>query len=173
MGSPYKKSWIGKNAGLTLNMEGDHQKGKRTHCIVMIANTLPQCVTKPGPFQARFMRMRFFSRIKKLDEARIIATLSGCMKRRIELIQEEKKKKKKRLKSDMKVHTQFSHGGLDRKRSQTSCTGPQRHRLVSQSKLHGKGGKRGDTGRNLQNSHEPDRQNNSCSPKSRVPHYKE
>ena len=57
---------------------------KKNVPIIMIANELPKSILSKGPLQARFMRMTFFSRISKLDEARVIATfLWGCIQRRL------------------------------------------------------------------------------------------
>jgi len=49
----------------------------------MIANKLPQIMTRHGPFRARFYRIRFSTSIEQLEEERIIATLYGCMVRRM------------------------------------------------------------------------------------------
>lgn len=56
---------------------------RRNIPVVMIANKLPQAVKNDGPFKARFFRLRFHSRIRNLKEERVIATLWGCMQRRI------------------------------------------------------------------------------------------
>lgn len=57
---------------------------KRNVPIVMIANRLPHALKSDGPFKARFLRLRFHSNIRNLEEKRIIATLWGCMQRRIQ-----------------------------------------------------------------------------------------
>ena len=49
----------------------------------MIANRLPNAFTKDGAFKARFFRLRFHTRMGNLEEERVIATLWGCMQRRI------------------------------------------------------------------------------------------
>lgn len=51
--------------------------------IVMIANKLPSVMSQHGPFRARFMRLRFLSQIQNLEEARVVATLRGCIERRM------------------------------------------------------------------------------------------
>lgn len=56
---------------------------QRNAPIIMIANRMPWNVKKPGPMQERFMRLRFTSNIPMLQEERIIATLWGCLYRRI------------------------------------------------------------------------------------------
>jgi len=56
---------------------------RRNIPVVMIANKLPQAVKNDGPFKARFIRLRFHSKIRNLKEERVIATLWGCMQRRI------------------------------------------------------------------------------------------
>ena len=58
-------------------------KKKRNVPIIMIANKLPQIMASHGPFRARFYRIRFSSNIEQLEEERIVATLYGCMVRRI------------------------------------------------------------------------------------------
>lgn len=52
--------------------------------IIMVANSLPKCLCQKGPFPERFMRMKFTTNIKNLEEERIIATNRGCMRRRQE-----------------------------------------------------------------------------------------
>jgi len=37
----------------------------------------------PNPFRSRFIRLRFSSQIPDLDEGRLIATLWGCVRRRV------------------------------------------------------------------------------------------
>lgn len=54
--------------------------------IIMIANNMPRCLSKEGPFQERFMRLRFQSNLWELKEERVIATLWGCIKRRVNQI---------------------------------------------------------------------------------------
>lgn len=49
----------------------------------MIANKLPKSMRDHGPFRARFYRVRFSSTLEQLKEDRLIATLYGCMVRRI------------------------------------------------------------------------------------------
>ena len=56
---------------------------KRNVPVVMIANRLPRAIMNDGPFKARFLRLRFHSNIRNLEEKRVIATLWGCMQRRI------------------------------------------------------------------------------------------
>lgn len=53
--------------------------------IVMIGNQLPNCIKENGPFHARFHRMPFFTNIYDLREERVIATLNGCIRRRLGL----------------------------------------------------------------------------------------
>jgi hypothetical protein len=53
--------------------------------IVMIGNKLPNCIKENGPFRARFHRMPFFTNIYDLREERVIATLNGCIRRRLGL----------------------------------------------------------------------------------------
>lgn len=58
---------------------------KKCHVpIVMIGNTLPKGIKTKGPLQERFIRLRFANVIEHLDESRLIATLWGCIKRRVE-----------------------------------------------------------------------------------------
>jgi hypothetical protein len=57
---------------------------KKNVPIIMIANELPKSRLSKGPLQARLMRMTFFLRISKFDEAGVIATfLWGCIQRRL------------------------------------------------------------------------------------------
>lgn len=60
-----------------------HKKGNPP--IVMISNNLPASTNgrDQRPFRARYIRIRFSSKIHDLDEARIIATLRGCITRRV------------------------------------------------------------------------------------------
>ena len=58
-------------------------KKRKNVPIVMIANKLPTGMRQEGPFRARFLRLRFSSNIKNLEEERIIATLWGCIQRRL------------------------------------------------------------------------------------------
>lgn len=58
-------------------------KKKRNVPIIMVANSLPQLMSHHGPFRARFFRLRFSSQIPSLEEERVLATLYGCMLRRI------------------------------------------------------------------------------------------
>lgn len=58
-------------------------KKKKNVPIIMIANKLPQIMTRHGPFRARFYRIRFSTSIEQLEEERVIATLYGCMERRM------------------------------------------------------------------------------------------
>jgi len=58
-------------------------KKKRNIPIVMIANKLPAAMKEHGPFRARFYRLLFKTNIDKLEEERIVATLWGCIQRRI------------------------------------------------------------------------------------------
>lgn len=51
--------------------------------IIMVANNMPWKVKTPGPMRERFLRLRFHSQIDNLQEERIIATLWGCVFRRI------------------------------------------------------------------------------------------
>ena len=51
--------------------------------IIMIANELPRGVCFKGALRERFMRLRFINVINELDEGRIIATLFGCIRRRL------------------------------------------------------------------------------------------
>jgi len=57
-------------------------KKKKNVPIIMIANKLPYIMQHHGPFRARFMRVRFTTKIKDMKEERIIATLYGCILRR-------------------------------------------------------------------------------------------
>lgn len=51
--------------------------------IVMIANNIPASAEKPGPMQARLLRLPFTTSIKNIKEERVIATLWECIERRI------------------------------------------------------------------------------------------
>lgn len=55
--------------------------------IVMIANKLPQGMKGEGPFRERFIRLQFSTHIEDLEEERVIATLWGCVKRRLNQIE--------------------------------------------------------------------------------------
>lgn len=56
---------------------------KRNVPIVMIANLLPRKLLREGAFQERFMRLPFSTQIDDIQEERIIATLWGCIRRRL------------------------------------------------------------------------------------------
>lgn len=53
----------------------------------MIANKLPQGMKGEGPFRERFIRLQFSTHIEDLEEERVIATLWGCVKRRLNQIE--------------------------------------------------------------------------------------
>jgi len=56
----------------------------------MIANELPECVAANGPFHERFMVLHFRERVNDLQEERVVATLWGCIQRRMERMNLEK-----------------------------------------------------------------------------------
>lgn len=56
---------------------------QRNAPIIMIANHMPWNLKQSGPMQERFLRLRFMSNIPVLQEERVIATLWGCLYRRI------------------------------------------------------------------------------------------
>lgn len=56
---------------------------RRNLPIIMMSNTLPQLMKEDNAFRARYFRIRFTSQIKRIEEERVIATLYGCMVRRI------------------------------------------------------------------------------------------
>jgi len=60
---------------------GVFQKRKNVP-IVMIANKLTASMKEEGPLRTRFVRLRFSSNIKGLEESRVIYTLWGCIQRR-------------------------------------------------------------------------------------------
>lgn len=51
----------------------------------MVANNLPASTNgiDQGSFRGRYIRLRFSSKIPDLDEGRLIATLWGCIRRRV------------------------------------------------------------------------------------------
>lgn len=49
--------------------------------IIVIANVIPEGMRDQGALQERFMRLLFTSRIEELEE---LATLYGCIQRRLE-----------------------------------------------------------------------------------------
>lgn len=51
--------------------------------VIMVANKLTRRIREGGPMQERFIRIRFMTNIQEIKEERIIATLWGCIKRRI------------------------------------------------------------------------------------------
>lgn len=51
--------------------------------VIMVANKLTRRIREKGPMQERFIRMRFITNIQEIQEERIIATLWGCIKRRV------------------------------------------------------------------------------------------
>jgi len=53
---------------------------KRNVPVVMIANRLPRAIMNDGPFKARFLRLRFHSNIRNLEEKRVIANLWAACK---------------------------------------------------------------------------------------------
>lgn len=69
--------------------------------IIMIANMLPERVKRRGPFQERFLRLRFSNNIEELEEERVIATLWGCIRRRI--FRNIDWQKRKEIKPDIKI----------------------------------------------------------------------
>ncbi|KAL6513791.1 hypothetical protein OROMI_034518 [Orobanche minor] len=60
-----------------------HKKGNLP--IVVLATSLEASADgiNPNPFRSRFIRLRFSSQIPDLDEGRLIATLWGCVRRRV------------------------------------------------------------------------------------------
>lgn len=56
---------------------------KRNVTVITIMNSPPQSIRVNGPFQERFMRLMFGIRIPNLQKERFIATLYGCMLRRL------------------------------------------------------------------------------------------
>ncbi|KAI9102311.1 hypothetical protein K1719_023513 [Acacia pycnantha] len=58
---------------------------KRNVPIILVSNRIASMARHPGPFQARFMRFRFFTNLCNIEEARLIATLRGCILRRLGL----------------------------------------------------------------------------------------
>ena len=58
-------------------------KKKNNVPIIFIGNRLTSEMRRRGPFRARFYRMRFETYIENIKEERIIATLWGCIERRI------------------------------------------------------------------------------------------
>lgn len=57
---------------------------KNNVAIITITNKPPKSLRTRGPLNERFMRLRFTTRIYKLMEERIIATLWGCIQRRLQ-----------------------------------------------------------------------------------------
>ncbi len=58
---------------------------KKNPPLVMVA-TSPEASAEdndPNPFRSKFIRLRFYSPIPDLDEGRLIATLWGCIRRRV------------------------------------------------------------------------------------------
>ena len=51
--------------------------------VITIMNSPPLSIRVRGPFHEQFMRLRFNSNIPKLQSERLIATLYGCMLRRL------------------------------------------------------------------------------------------
>lgn len=64
----------------------------------MIANQIPKCLRDGGPFQERFIRIRFTSNFHDFREERTIATLWGCIQRRITQSLHLKAREQQRLK---------------------------------------------------------------------------
>ena len=60
-----------------------HKKGNPP--LVVVATSLEASADgiDPNPFRSRFIRLRFSSQIPDLDEGRLIATLWGCVRRRV------------------------------------------------------------------------------------------
>lgn len=58
-------------------------KKKNNVPIILIGNRLTSEMSRQGPFRARFYRMRFETYIENIKDERIIATLWGCIERRI------------------------------------------------------------------------------------------
>ncbi|RWW29236.1 hypothetical protein GW17_00006248 [Ensete ventricosum] len=51
--------------------------------IVVITNSPGRSIREAGPFHERFMRLKFNSKLKKLLSQRVVATLWGCIERRL------------------------------------------------------------------------------------------
>lgn len=55
---------------------------KKNVPVVLISRSLPHFMEQGCAFRERFMTLYFQSRLEDLEEARVISTLWGCMKRR-------------------------------------------------------------------------------------------
>ena len=56
---------------------------KRNVAVVTIMNYPPRSIREKGPFNERFMRLKFMNKMEDLKEERVIATLYGCIMRRL------------------------------------------------------------------------------------------
>ncbi|RZS17409.1 hypothetical protein BHM03_00049548, partial [Ensete ventricosum] len=57
---------------------------KRNVPVITITNKPPRSIRIKGPFHERFIRLRFKSVVKRLQKNRVIATLYGCIMRRLQ-----------------------------------------------------------------------------------------
>lgn len=60
-----------------------HKKGNPPLVVVAASLEASADGIDPNPFRSRFIRLRFSSQIPDLDEGRLIATLWGCVRRRV------------------------------------------------------------------------------------------
>lgn len=86
-GTTYANTLLKVLDGQVCRLDSKYQQTFRKHRkvpVIMIANELPGIMEKHGPFRARFIRLPFYTKIQNLEEGRIIATLLGCIDRRIQ-----------------------------------------------------------------------------------------
>jgi len=51
--------------------------------MCLISNNVPNGLKKRGVFYERFLHIQFFSNLENIDPDRLIATLLGCIHRRL------------------------------------------------------------------------------------------
>lgn len=66
-----------------LNTSSGVRKKGINKPTLFLSNEIPKDLREAGPYQSRFIRFLFYTCVDDLDESRIVATLLGCMIRRI------------------------------------------------------------------------------------------
>lgn len=99
-GTPYFNTLLRILDGQECRLDSKYSRvftKKKNVPIVMIANEMPRSLLKEGPLKERFFRMCFRERILNLKEERVIATLWGCIQRRLQHFLSEKEMPNKNI----------------------------------------------------------------------------
>ncbi|KAM7460163.1 hypothetical protein LguiA_035899 [Lonicera macranthoides] len=78
-----EEDWLDPNGTISRQWLRILDGQERKKPDIFLYNEIPAGVREAGPPQSRFIRFLFYTRVYDLDESRIVATLLGCMIRRI------------------------------------------------------------------------------------------